>query len=61
MVKTDFNTLAGYVKKLADAHVLCIGDLMLDRFVYGTVERVSPEAPIPVVRVEQEETMLGGA
>ena len=61
MVKTDFNTLAGYVKKMADAHVLCIGDLMLDRFVYGTVERVSPEAPIPVVRVEQEETMLGGA
>ena len=61
MVKTDFNTLAGYVKKMADAQVLCIGDLMLDRFVYGTVERVSPEAPIPVVRVEQEETMLGGA
>jgi D-beta-D-heptose 7-phosphate kinase/D-beta-D-heptose 1-phosphate adenosyltransferase len=38
-----------------------VGDLMLDRFVYGTAERISPEAPIPVVRIEREESMLGGA
>ncbi len=33
---------------LATARVVCVGDVMLDRFVYGQVERVSPEAPIPV-------------
>jgi D-beta-D-heptose 7-phosphate kinase/D-beta-D-heptose 1-phosphate adenosyltransferase len=31
--------------------LLCVGDLMVDRFVYGDVERISPEAPVPVVRV----------
>ena len=40
---------------------VCVGDLMLDRFVYGDVERISPEAPIPVVRVDNTTTMLGGA
>ena len=34
---------------------------MLDRFIYGSVERISPEAPIPVVKIEREESMLGGA
>ncbi len=43
------------------ASVLCIGDVMLDRFVYGAVERISPEAPIPVLHVEREKAMLGGA
>jgi len=38
-----------------------VGDAMLDRYVYGTVERVSPEAPIPVVSVEREVAMPGGA
>ena len=49
------------VEALSRARILCVGDLMLDRFVYGGVERVSPEAPIPVVRVEKETTMPGGA
>jgi D-beta-D-heptose 7-phosphate kinase/D-beta-D-heptose 1-phosphate adenosyltransferase len=49
------------VEALSRTRVLCIGDLMLDRFIYGGVERVSPEAPIPVVRVEKETTMPGGA
>lgn len=44
-----------------DARVLCIGDVMLDRFVYGTVSRISPEAPIPVLQVKREALMLGGA
>jgi D-beta-D-heptose 7-phosphate kinase/D-beta-D-heptose 1-phosphate adenosyltransferase len=43
------------------ARILVVGDVMLDRFVYGTVERISPEAPVPVVRVERESVMLGGA
>ncbi len=43
------------------ARVVVIGDVMLDRFVHGTVERISPEAPIPVMHVEREDIMLGGA
>ncbi len=41
--------------------VLVVGDLMMDRFVYGTVSRVSPEAPVPVVHVTREKAMPGGA
>ena len=51
----------GLVERLAGARVLCLGDLMLDRYVFGRVERVSPEAPIPVLRVDREDSMLGGA
>ena len=58
---TDQATLAAHIDRLADSRVLCIGDVMLDRFVYGAVERISPEAPIPVVRIERETAMLGGA
>jgi D-beta-D-heptose 7-phosphate kinase / D-beta-D-heptose 1-phosphate adenosyltransferase len=43
------------------AKVICIGDVMLDRFIYGHVERISPEAPIPVIKHEHESMMLGGA
>ena len=43
------------------AKILCIGDVMLDRYLYGSVERISPEAPVPVVRVHQETEMLGGS
>ena len=41
--------------------VLCIGDLMLDEFVYGEVSRISPEAPAPVIAVKRSEVMIGGA
>ncbi len=41
--------------------VLVVGDAMLDRYVSGSVERISPEAPVPVLRVETETTALGGA
>lgn len=53
--------LSALVPKLKGARVVCVGDLMLDRFVYGTADRISPEAPIPVVRIDREESMLGGA
>src|SRR5262245_65352576 len=53
--------LGPLLEKLASVRVLCVGDLMLDRFVYGAVDRVSPEAPIPVLRIERETSMLGGA
>src|SRR5690606_13845478 len=41
--------------------VLVIGDIMLDRYWFGEVERISPEAPVPVVRVARREDRLGGA
>ncbi|MFL6664049.1 MAG: D-glycero-beta-D-manno-heptose-7-phosphate kinase [Rhizobacter sp.] len=46
---------------LAKARVLVVGDAMLDRYWFGAVERISPEAPVPVVRVSREEERLGGA
>jgi D-beta-D-heptose 7-phosphate kinase/D-beta-D-heptose 1-phosphate adenosyltransferase len=58
---TDRAGLASHIEALSQSTVLCVGDLMLDRFVYGAVTRISPEAPIPVVRVEDERAMLGGA
>ena len=47
--------------KLAAARVLVVGDVMLDRYWYGAVERISPEAPVPVVRVTRTEERVGGA
>jgi len=58
---TDHSELAASVPLLAGARALCVGDVMLDRFVYGHVDRISPEAPIPVLRIERETAMLGGA
>ncbi|MCH8999032.1 MAG: D-glycero-beta-D-manno-heptose-7-phosphate kinase, partial [Proteobacteria bacterium] len=58
---TENIELASRLEALAGARVLVVGDVMLDRFVYGTVERISPEAPIPVLRIEREAAMLGGA
>jgi rfaE bifunctional protein kinase chain/domain len=48
-------------EKMASARVLVVGDVMLDRYWYGTVDRISPEAPVPVVRVTREEERNGGA
>ena len=47
--------------RLGAARVLVVGDAMLDRYLFGEVERISPEAPVPVVRVTREEDRLGGA
>ena len=58
---TDRTTLIAGIDRLQRARILCVGDVMLDHYVYGRVERVSPEAPIPVLRVEREQKSLGGA
>jgi len=47
--------------RIAAARVLVVGDAMLDRYWFGAVDRISPEAPVPVVRVNREEERLGGA
>jgi len=46
---------------MARQTVLCVGDLMLDEFVYGEVSRISPEAPAPVIAVQRSEINIGGA
>src|ERR1700742_880956 len=54
----DFDALS---HAIARRTVLCVGDLMLDEFVYGEVSRISPEAPAPVIAVQRSETNIGGA
>ena len=48
-------------QQLAEARVLVVGDAMLDRYWHGAVERISPEAPVPVVKVTREEERIGAA
>ena len=60
-VADEHAALAAAIPRLARASVLVIGDAMLDRYVYGSVARISQEAPIPVVAVEREVAMPGGA
>ena len=57
----DPSTLAASIETLGLSRVACVGDLMLDRFVYGRVERTSPEAPVPILRTDHDVYMLGGA
>src|SRR6266700_2490847 len=54
----DFDALSHAMTRQT---VLCVGDLMLDEFVYGDVSRISPEAPAPVIAVQRSETDIGGA
>jgi D-beta-D-heptose 7-phosphate kinase/D-beta-D-heptose 1-phosphate adenosyltransferase len=54
----DFDALSQAISRQT---VLCVGDLMLDEFVYGEVSRISPEAPAPVIAVQRSETNIGGA
>ncbi len=56
--KDNLNTS---IDRFGDTQILCVGDVMLDRFIYGSVDRVSPEAPIPVIKYDRENIMLGGA
>ncbi|GAB7079460.1 D-glycero-beta-D-manno-heptose-7-phosphate kinase [Megalodesulfovibrio paquesii] len=53
--------LADMVGALSGARVLVVGDTMLDHYLVGTVNRISPEAPVPVLKVSSEHLMLGGA
>src|ERR1700704_1954553 len=48
-------------KKLEASRVLVVGDAMLDRYWHGAVDRISPEAPVPVVKVTREEERVGAA
>ena len=53
--------LKGIVKNFRNSRILVIGDLILDRYIWGKVRRISPEAPVPVVEVTDDNFMLGGS
>jgi D-beta-D-heptose 7-phosphate kinase/D-beta-D-heptose 1-phosphate adenosyltransferase len=57
----DLSTLQQLLSALPGRRIACVGDLMVDRFVYGDVSRVSPEAPIPIMARSHELLMLGAA
>jgi rfaE bifunctional protein kinase chain/domain len=56
--RIDVDKLIGQFKKTT---LLVVGDIMIDEFIWGTVSRISPEAPVPVVAVNREDLLLGGA
>ena len=58
---SNISALLALPDRFADLHLWVVGDLMLDEYVTGTVERISPEAPVPVVRAQATEHRLGGA
>lgn len=55
------STLRKHFNRFNDLKILVIGDVMIDSYIWGTVERISPEAPVPVVSIHQQEIRLGGA
>ena len=57
----DVSSLLTILDRFTGMHIWVVGDLMLDEYVMGAVERISPEAPVPVVRVRDTEHRLGGA
>lgn len=61
MIKINEERLDWFFEEFRKKKIIVIGDLMLDRYVWGTVTRISPEAPVPVVEVTREFTRLGGA
>jgi D-beta-D-heptose 7-phosphate kinase/D-beta-D-heptose 1-phosphate adenosyltransferase len=61
MKHLDFARLKSIISTFGQAKVLVVGDLILDEFIWGNVSRISPEAPVPVVWVDSENFMPGGA
>lgn len=61
MLFPEKKVLLSNLDNLAGARVLVLGDIMLDHFIFGAVSRISPEAPVPVVHVQEEKYYLGGA
>jgi D-beta-D-heptose 7-phosphate kinase/D-beta-D-heptose 1-phosphate adenosyltransferase len=57
----DFGSLRAIVSRFSGRRIAVLGDVMIDRYLWGHVDRISPEAPVPVVEVERESSSLGGA
>ncbi len=58
---TAKKALLTHIDKFSQARIMVIGDIMIDHFIWGSVNRISPEAPVPVVKVTNESFHLGGA
>lgn len=61
MLKLTKNRAAQILAQARDRRIVVLGDVMLDEFIWGNVTRISPEAPVPVVNIQRESTLLGGA
>lgn len=61
LTKADVKRLSSYISSFSKAKILVLGDFILDQFVWGSVTRISPEAPVPVVNVNRESYMPGGS
>jgi D-beta-D-heptose 7-phosphate kinase/D-beta-D-heptose 1-phosphate adenosyltransferase len=61
LARLSLNRVEDILNAIQGKRVLVVGDLMLDLYITGHVERISPEAPVPVVRVDEEASALGGA
>ncbi len=59
--KKDSKRLIAYIDRFPSTRILVVGDIILDHYIWGKVSRISPEAPVPVVNVTQENMLLGGA
>src|SRR5437867_3547077 len=57
----DLDTLRAMIGRFRGRRVAVLGDVMVDRYLWGHVDRISPEAPVPVVEIERESMSLGGA
>jgi D-beta-D-heptose 7-phosphate kinase/D-beta-D-heptose 1-phosphate adenosyltransferase len=60
-MKISKERLQNIVSRVGGHRIIVLGDVMLDEYVWGNVSRISPEAPVPVVQVERQESKLGGA
>jgi len=61
MVRLERRRLESLIKKFKAINLLVVGDMVLDEYLWGKVTRISPEAPVPVLHVQREATVLGGA
>jgi len=61
MKDVDIKKMKSTIKSFRDKKVLVLGDIMLDKYIWGDVVRISPEAPVPVVEVKKDTSCLGGA
>ncbi len=57
----DSRVLCEGIERFSHCRILVVGDVIMDEFIWGRVERISPEAPVPVVQVDRESLILGGA
>ena len=60
MIKNSLNPIQA-ISRFDQVRILVIGDIIVDQFIWGSVNRISPEAPVPVVNVNREEFLLGGS